>query len=72
MYFIQRKQFTETNVTSHAFQQMSDLKIFPECFRGPLQTLWQATCGLRACIWTTLFQVMYFASGSCSLKYQIR
>jgi len=43
------------NVTSHAFQQISDLKIFPECFRGPLKTLWRAICGLRACSWTTLF-----------------
>ena len=41
-------------VTSHAFEQISDLKIFPECFRGPLKTLWQATCGPRACSWTTL------------------
>jgi len=31
MHFIQRKQFSETNVTLHAFQQISDLKIFPEC-----------------------------------------
>jgi len=46
--FTQRKQFNETNVTSHAFQQNSDLKIFLECFRGPLKTL------LRACSWTTL------------------
>jgi len=32
MHFIQRKQFSETNVTLglHAFQQISDLKIFPE------------------------------------------
>jgi len=36
MHFIQRKQFSETNVTSYAFQQISDYKIFPECF-------WRAT-----------------------------
>ena len=42
---MQRKQFSETIVASHDFQQISDLKIFPECFRGPLQTLWRATCG---------------------------
>jgi len=30
MHFIQRKQFSETNVTLHAFQEISDLKIFPE------------------------------------------
>jgi len=35
MHFIQHKQFNETNVTSHAFQQNSDFKISPECFRGP-------------------------------------
>jgi len=34
MHFIKRKQFSEINVTSHTFQQISDLKIFPECFRG--------------------------------------
>jgi len=28
MHFIQRKQFSETNVTSHAYQQISDFKIF--------------------------------------------
>jgi len=35
MHFIQRKQFSKKNVTSHAFLQISGLKIFPECFRGP-------------------------------------
>jgi len=35
MHLIQRKQFAETNVASHAFQQISHLMIFPECFRGP-------------------------------------
>ena len=54
MHFIQRKQFNETNVTLHAFQQISDQKIFLECFGGPLKTLWRATYGLRACSWTTL------------------
>jgi len=47
-------QFSDTNVTSHAFQQISDWKIFLKCFRGPLKTLWLATCGPRACSWTTL------------------
>jgi len=55
MHFIQCKQFSETIVTSQAFQQISDLKCFPECFRGPLKTLWWVTCGPRACSWTTLF-----------------
>jgi len=45
MNFIQRKHFSETNVTLHAFQQISDLKIFPECVRGSLKTLRRATCG---------------------------
>ena len=58
MHFIQRKQFSKTNVTSHAFQQISGLKIFPECFRGPLKTLWRATCGRQACSWTTLMYLM--------------
>jgi len=49
MHFIQRKQFSETNETSPAFQNISDLKIFPECIRGPLETLWLATGGSRAC-----------------------
>jgi len=30
MLFIQHKQLSETNVTPPAFQQISDLKIFPE------------------------------------------
>jgi len=33
MHFIQRKQLSEKYVTSHAFQQISDLKILSECFR---------------------------------------
>jgi len=45
MHFIQRKQFRETMATLHASQQISDLKIFPECSRGPLKTLWRAACG---------------------------
>jgi len=34
MHFIQPKEFSETNVTSHAFQHISDWKIFPERVRG--------------------------------------
>jgi len=52
--FIQRMKYRETNATSHAFQQVSDLTIFPECFRGPLKMLCRATCGTRTCGWTTL------------------
>jgi len=44
----------KTNVTSHAFQHISDLKFCSECFRGALKTLWRATCSPRACSWTTL------------------
>jgi len=40
-YFIQCKQFSETSVTSHGFQQILDFKLFPECFHGPLKTLWR-------------------------------
>jgi len=54
MHFRRRKDLSETNVTSHALQPMLNLKIFPECFRGPLNTLWRATCGRRACGWATL------------------
>jgi len=54
MHFIQRKQFSDTNVTLHVFQQSSDLKIFPECVRRSLKTLWWATCGPRAWSWITL------------------
>jgi len=39
MHFIQRQQFIESNVTSHPFQQISDLKIFPESFHGSQKTL---------------------------------
>jgi len=47
MHFIQRKHFSKTNVTSHVFSQISDLKIF-------LPMLPWATCGPWACSWTTL------------------
>ena len=47
MHSTQRKQFNVTNVTTH-FQKISDLKICPECFRGPLKTLWLVTHGPRA------------------------
>jgi len=50
MHFIHSKQFSETSVNSHAFQQISDLKIFPKCFRRPLKTLWRATWGRRAVV----------------------
>jgi len=54
MHFIQGKQFNEAHVTSCACLDISHLNIFPECFRGPLKTLWWATCGPLACSWTTL------------------
>ena len=53
--FLQRKQSREANVTSHAFQQVSNLDFFSEFFRGPLKTFWRATaCSPQACSWTTL------------------
>jgi len=30
------------------WEEISDLINFLECFRGPLKTLWWATCGPRA------------------------
>jgi len=74
MHFIQRKQFSETNETSPAFQNISDLKIFPECIRGPLETLWLATGGSRACSWTTLSYIKPY-TGNMTLSivcYAIR
>ena len=50
--FSQLKQFSETNVTSYAYQQISDLQTFPECIRGLLKPLWRATCGPWAYGWT--------------------
>jgi len=35
-------------------EEISDLMIFSECFRGPLKTLWRATCGPRAANFPTL------------------
>jgi len=43
LYPAQANQCDKCNLTH--FSKFSDLKIFPECFRGPLKTLWQATCG---------------------------
>jgi len=68
MHFIQCKQFSETNETSHAFKQISDLKIFPECFRGPLKMLWRATCRPRACSWTTLVYRICFCTDNFCLE----
>jgi len=54
-HVIQRKQFSVTNVIPHAFQQISDSSIFPECFRGPPKTLLRAAWGTFTCSWTSLF-----------------
>jgi len=35
VHFIQQKQFNDRNVNSHNFKQISELKTFPDCFRGP-------------------------------------
>ena len=37
------------NIYCEMLEAISDLKIFPECSRGPLKTLWRATCGPWAC-----------------------
>ena len=37
MHFVQRKQFNETNVTSYAFQQISNLKFFLNASAGHLK-----------------------------------
>jgi len=42
MHFIQRKQFSETNVTLHVFQPISHFQTFPECFCRSLKMLWLA------------------------------
>jgi len=39
MHLFQPKGFSEKNVTLHVFQQISDWKIFSQCFRGPQKTL---------------------------------
>jgi len=57
MHFIQRKQFSETNVTSRALQQILYFKIFPECFRGPLMELYGLHAASRPVVephWTGL------------------
>jgi len=50
IHFMECKQFSETNVISHAFQQISDSKIFPKCFTGYWKNK-QVTCYLWACRW---------------------
>jgi len=37
------------------FEELSDLKNFPEYFRRPLTTLWRATCGPQAASCPPLF-----------------
>jgi len=49
LYLTQAIQRDKCNLTR--FIRFQDLKIFPECFRGPMKTLWRATCGPRACTW---------------------
>jgi len=36
------------NISCDKLQELSDFMIFPECFRRPQKTLWQATCGPQA------------------------
>jgi len=49
IHIIQHKQFSKTNVISHVFQQISDLKVFQQSFRRSLKTLWWATYGPLTC-----------------------
>jgi len=37
-----------TNIHYDMFEEISDVKIFPACFRGPLNEIWWVTCGPRA------------------------
>ena len=37
-----------TNIYCERLEEITDLKIFPECFQGPLKTLWWITCGPQA------------------------
>jgi len=37
-----------TNIYCGKLEEIADLKIFPECFRGSLKMLWRATCGPQA------------------------
>jgi len=67
MHIIKCKQFNETNVNLHIFQQISDLTIFPECFHGSMKMLWQATCRQWACSWTTLSYKIVMQR--CQIKY---
>jgi len=43
-----------TNIYFDKLEEISDLKIFPECFCGPLKTMWRVTCGPRAANCRTL------------------
>jgi len=48
-------QSFSTNICCGKLEEISDLKIFSECFSGPLETLWRATFGLRAAIFPPFF-----------------
>jgi len=39
-------------------EEVSDLKIFSECFRGPLETLWRATFGPQAAIYPPMSKML--------------
>ena len=43
-----------TKIYCNKLEEISYFKIFPECFRGPLNTLWWTTCGPRAANCPTL------------------
>jgi len=52
LYPAQAIQRDKCNFTR--FSTKFRFEYFSECFRGPLKTLWRATCGRRACTWATL------------------
>jgi len=43
-------QAVNINICCDKLEEISDLKMFSECFRGPRKTLWRATFGPRAAI----------------------
>jgi len=59
-----------TNNFSDKLGENSDLIIFPECFRGPLETLWRATCSPGPLIahtwyrWLLLFPWLFCRASS--------
>jgi len=51
-------QAISTDIYCDKLEEISDLKIFSECFRGPLKMLWWATFGPRDTICPPLNQTI--------------